>query len=146
MTIGLLRTRRLYHSPTTLLLTLGRASATIYLYMQQRFTSIPASVHGPTKTPNIGEIVSTVSSKGQVTVPAEVRKHLGIGGGDKLSFVIEDEGMVRVEAPRYQDVASLRGAAGSLETPLTWEEMRQIAREDRVRKVDEVTSSEDGSD
>jgi AbrB family looped-hinge helix DNA binding protein len=38
------------------------------------------------------EIVSTVTSKGQVTIPAEVRRHLGVAQGDKLSFVISDGG------------------------------------------------------
>ncbi len=83
------------------------------------------------------EIVSTVSSKGQVTIPAEVRKHLNIREGDKLSFVIEDAGVVRVKAPRYRDVSSLRGAAGTLglkEKPLNWEEMLDIAREDHLRE------------
>lgn len=80
-------------------------------------------------------IISTVSSKGQVTIPAEVRKHLGINEGDKVSFVIEDEGSVKVEAPRYHNVASLRGAAGRLEKPLSWEEMLEVAREDHVREV-----------
>jgi AbrB family looped-hinge helix DNA binding protein len=105
--------------------------------MQQRFTSIP--VQGVGDAHDMREIISTVSSKGQVTIPAEVRKHLGISEGDKLSFVIEDEGGVRVEAPRYHNIASLRGAAGSLEQPLSWEEMQEIAREDRVK---EVNSSE----
>lgn len=81
------------------------------------------------------EIISTISSKGQVTVPAEVRKRLDIKQGDKLSFVIEDKGGVRLEVPRYRDLASLRGAAGSLKTPLSWEEMREIAREEHVREI-----------
>lgn len=85
------------------------------------------------------EIISTVSSKGQVTIPAEIRKHLNIKEGDKLSFVIEDEGGVRVETPRYPNVAALRGVAGSLDTPRSWEEMMQIAREDHVQ---EMTGSE----
>lgn len=38
-------------------------------------------------------IISTITSKGQVTIPAEVRKHLRISRGDKLSFVIEDGGL-----------------------------------------------------
>ena len=79
------------------------------------------------------EILSTLSSKGQVTIPAEVRRHLGLKTKDKLAFVIEDEGTVRLAAPRYPDVASLRGAAGSLEKPLSWPEMRQIAREDQLQ-------------
>ncbi len=37
------------------------------------------------------DIVSTITRKGQVTVPAEVRRHLGIGTPDKVVFVIEGE-------------------------------------------------------
>jgi antitoxin PrlF len=81
------------------------------------------------------KLTSTVTSKGQVTIPAEVRKHLGIKQGDRLSFVIEDQGDVHLERPRYQDVASLRGAAGSLETPLSWEKVLEIAREDHVTDI-----------
>jgi AbrB family looped-hinge helix DNA binding protein len=82
------------------------------------------------------EITSTLSSKGQVTIPAEVRRYLGIKEGDKLSFVIEDEGTVRLETPRYRNVASLRGAAGSLEKPLSWKETLKIAREDHLTNND----------
>lgn len=81
------------------------------------------------------EIISTISSKGQVTVPAEVRKRLGIKQGDKLAFVIEDGGGVRLKTPRFPNLASLRGAAGSLKKPLSWDEMREIAREDHVREI-----------
>ena len=86
------------------------------------------------------EIISTISSKGQVTVPAEVRKQLGIKQGDKLSFVIEDEGGIRLEAPRFRDLASLRGAAGSLKKPLSWEQMRDIAHDDHVREITDGNS------
>ena len=78
------------------------------------------------------EIVSTMTSKGQVTIPAEVRKQLGIATGDKITFVIEDAGKIELRAPIYPTVASLRGAAGSLAEPLSWEEMRAIAREDQA--------------
>ncbi|MGI5837942.1 MAG: AbrB/MazE/SpoVT family DNA-binding domain-containing protein [Chloroflexota bacterium] len=80
------------------------------------------------------EIVSTISSKGQVTIPAEVRRHLGVDRNDKLSFIIEPDGVVRLRAPRYPDIKSLRGVAGSLEKPISWPEMREIAREDRLLK------------
>jgi len=79
------------------------------------------------------EIVSTITSKGQVTIPAEVRRHLGLKTKDKISFVIEPEGDVRLQVPHYPNVAALRGAAGSLRKPLSWEEMRRIAREDRLK-------------
>ena len=77
------------------------------------------------------EIVSTLTSKGQVTIPAEVRRHLGVGQGDKLSFVIADDGRIEVKVPKYSDVASLAGAAGTLEEAMSWDRMREIAREDR---------------
>ena len=37
------------------------------------------------------EIVSTITRKGQVTIPSEVRKHLGVGTPDKVAFVIEGD-------------------------------------------------------
>ena len=80
---------------------------------------------------DVKEIVSTLTSKGQVTIPAEVRRHLGVGQGDKLSFVIADDGRIEVKAPKYSDVASLAGAAGTLDEPMGWDRIREMAREDR---------------
>ena len=81
------------------------------------------------------EIIVTVTGRGQVTVPAEVRRHFGARTGDKLAFVINDEGEVQLTLPHYPDVASIRGAAGSLEKPLSWKEMREIAREEHAEAV-----------
>ena len=79
------------------------------------------------------EIVSTITSKGQVTIPAEIRNYLGLKTNDKVAFVIDSDGVVRLQVPRYPDIASLRGAAGSLSKPLSWQQMRQIAHEDRLK-------------
>jgi antitoxin PrlF len=78
------------------------------------------------------EIVSTITSKGQVTIPVEVRRLLGVGTNDKITFVIGDEGNVEIRVPRYPTVESLRGAAGTLKQPISWNEMRDIAREDAL--------------
>ncbi len=77
------------------------------------------------------EIISTVTSKGRVTIPAEIRKYLGITTNDKIGFVIDDEGVVRLRVLRYPTIASLRGAAGRLNKPLSWKEVQKIAQEDR---------------
>lgn len=79
------------------------------------------------------EIISTVTSKGQVTIPAEVRNYLGIKTNDKIAFVIDSEGVVRIRVPHYPDIASLRGAAGSLNNPVSWQQMQEIAHEDRIK-------------
>ena len=86
------------------------------------------------------EIVSTVTSKGQVTIPAEVREYLGIKTNDKIAFVIDEEGIVRLRVPRYPNIASLRGVAGSLQKPLDWRQMQQIAYEDRFVTKNDANS------
>ena len=51
---------------------------------------------------------ATLTSKGQITIPKEVRDHLGIEPGDRVSFSIGGEGVVTVE-PETVDIRSLRG-------------------------------------
>jgi len=64
-------------------------------------------------------VTATVSDEGQVTLPVEVRKHLGLEAHATLVFVIEERGEVRVQPEPYPTIASLEGAAGSLGRPLT---------------------------
>ncbi|MGH2532546.1 MAG: AbrB/MazE/SpoVT family DNA-binding domain-containing protein [Thermomicrobiales bacterium] len=59
------------------------------------------------------EIVSTITSKGQVTIPVEVRRHLGVGTTDKVTFVLEDDGRVELRPARFT-VAALRGVVPPL--------------------------------
>lgn len=80
------------------------------------------------------EILMTVTSKGQVTIPAAVRKHLRIERNQKIALVLESDGTVRLKMPRYRSIADVRGAAGSLERNLSWEQMRAIAREDNASR------------
>jgi antitoxin PrlF len=49
-----------------------------------------------------------ITSKGQITVPKVVREVLALLPGDRMSFVIHDDGTVTVEAETV-DLASLRG-------------------------------------
>lgn len=36
---------------------------------------------------------ATVSSKGQIVLPREVRQRLGVGQGDEVEFVMDDQGI-----------------------------------------------------
>ena len=87
------------------------------------------------------EIIVTMTNKGRVTIPAEIRRRFGIGAGAKLIFVIEDDDRIELRVPTYATVASLQGAAGSLKQPLSWEEMRALAREDQANAVMRALSS-----
>lgn len=49
---------------------------------------------------------ATITSKGQITVPKEIREHLGVVSGDRLSFWIGSGGQVIVE-PETVDVRTL---------------------------------------
>jgi AbrB family looped-hinge helix DNA binding protein len=73
---------------------------------------------------------ATVSSKNQVTLPAEVRKVLGIRSGETLVFDIDTSGKdVTVVVRRHPTLEEL---AGSVPTPpdvvgLSWQEIRARA-------------------
>lgn len=75
-------------------------------------------------------IESVVGRGGQTTVPAEVRRWLGIELGDRISFVIGEDGCVKIEKPMFPTVESLRGIAGKLPAPMEWDEMLEIALND----------------
>lgn len=45
---------------------------------------------------------ATVSSKGQVVLPREVRERLGVGKGDEIEFVMDDQG-IHVRPSRGKD-------------------------------------------
>jgi antitoxin PrlF len=51
---------------------------------------------------------ATLTSKGQTTIPKEIRDFLRIGPGDKLDFVVESDGRV-ILRPATLDVRQLRG-------------------------------------
>jgi antitoxin PrlF len=65
---------------------------------------------------------STVTSKGQITLPRSVRHALGLNAGDKVDFVPVEGGFKLV--PLRQDVRALKGRfAGRVERAVTLEEM-----------------------
>lgn len=59
------------------------------------------------------ESVATITSKGQVTIPVRIRKHLGVDAADKIAFVIDGEGKVEVRPVRHT-LASVRGIVPAL--------------------------------
>lgn len=91
------------------------------------------------------EILSTITSKGQLTVPAEVRRMLGLKQGGKVVFVINDEGGVALRVPAYPNIASLRGAAGTLPRPMSWAEIKEAVADERAEAYREKFGSHNSS-
>lgn len=52
--------------------------------------------------------VATLTSKGQLTIPKEVREHFHLASGDRLEFVIEESGRVSLH-PLAGSVGRLYG-------------------------------------
>ena len=57
--------------------------------------------------------LATVSAKGQVVIPAEIRRRLGIGPGTELEFV-EEGGQIRVLVLRAVTASRLEDGLGML--------------------------------
>jgi antitoxin PrlF len=72
---------------------------------------------------------STVTSKGQVTIPKEVRDQMGLKPGDRIDFVKDRTGRFTLK-PINTDFRALRGILKSKRTkPLSIREMDEaIAR------------------
>jgi AbrB family looped-hinge helix DNA binding protein len=53
------------------------------------------------------EIFVTITSKGWVTIPVEIRRHLGIEPDDKIVFLIDEQGTISLKVLRRVSLRSL---------------------------------------
>ena len=81
--------------------------------------------------PKTSELSATVSSKGQVVIPGDVRKRLGLVQGSVLRFVLEADS-VRL-LPAAGDVRRLKGRLTQPAAPVTVDDMNMAAAERRAR-------------
>ena len=63
-----------------------------------------------------------MTTKGQITVPKDVRLKLGLRPGDRVRFIVEDAGRVRL-LPAKRDISELVGMLPKPKRALTLEEM-----------------------
>ncbi|MDE0154321.1 MAG: type II toxin-antitoxin system PrlF family antitoxin [Gammaproteobacteria bacterium] len=79
------------------------------------------------------EFVTTITQRSQVTIPAEVRRVLGVKPRDKVAFTIEDGG-VRLESAPF----SLESAYGSVKSVEMPEDFAKISREVKDAKAEKT--------
>ena len=70
---------------------------------------------------------STLTSKGQATIPKEVRDHLHLKPGDQVKFFINPDGSVAI-LPTLP-ITALKGMLRSRRSPLSLEEMEAAIAE-----------------
>jgi AbrB family looped-hinge helix DNA binding protein len=78
---------------------------------------------------------STVSSKGQVTIPKAIRTRLHLKVGDRLRFVVEADGSVRLAAAT-RDVSTLREILPRPKRRATVGDMQSAIRRRAAKRVD----------
>ena len=88
----------------------------------------------------VEEYISTITGKGQVTIPAAVRRRLGIKAGGKVVFRLT-EGRVELTPPGLS-LADTFGAIPPRRQPEDFQELRDLALAPRARRVIEAMQSE----
>jgi AbrB family looped-hinge helix DNA binding protein len=78
------------------------------------------------------ELVAKVNARGQVTLPATIRNHLGVSAGDSVVFRVADSGEVQLKVSDVSSVNAVAGAAGSLRNHLDWQQVLEVARDDAI--------------
>lgn len=78
-----------------------------------------------------------LTSKGQITLPAELRKALGLKAGDAVNFRRNESGNYELVAKplRFED---LRGIVPYAGPPLTNDDIVELVRKARDERADEI--------
>lgn len=82
------------------------------------------------------QFVSSVTRKGQVTIPTAVREHLGVGVPDKITFVLKDDGDVALRAATLT-VRDLKGIIPAIpgRTTSDFEDQIEEAMEEEAARI-----------
>ena len=68
---------------------------------------------------------ATITSKGQLTVPAAIREELGLKTGDRVDFIRNNETGNYEIIPATLSIRSLKGILPKLRVPLSIREMNE---------------------
>lgn len=79
-------------------------------------------------------LISKVTSKGQITVPQRIRRHLQISKGDRVEFLIGSDGKVTL-LPATADVRALKGMVAKPKKKVTIEDMRRAIEVEGGKKA-----------
>lgn len=81
---------------------------------------------------------TTVTSKGQITIPVDVREALGLKAGERVIFFPGEDGEFIVR--RVGSVMDLEGCLAGIEVPKADAEMNELLHR-RALELDEATKS-----
>ena len=76
---------------------------------------------------------ATLTSKGQITIPKEVRKALSLEAGHRVAFLVREDGVAEMR-PETIDLMSLFGAIKPPVKGVSLEDMNEAIRQTAGRK------------
>lgn len=80
------------------------------------------------------QFTTTTTQRNQVTIPAEVRRVLGINPRDKVSFTVNDDGHVSIAAAEF----TLETAYGSVKPISDGRDLDEIIRDAKDEKAEQT--------
>lgn len=81
----------------------------------------------------MAELLTVVTRQGQITVPAEIRRALGLQKGDRVAVELDGDG-ARIRPTRSDTEASYQ-AVPALATPRTPAELSEIAWDEHAQEA-----------
>ena len=72
---------------------------------------------------------ATVTSKGQVTIPVDVRTYLGLSTGDRIEFVLNEQTGRYEVVPATRSVTALKGIIRKPAKPVSIDDMNAAIAE-----------------
>jgi len=81
-------------------------------------------------------MVATITSKGQVTLPIELRRRMHLRAGDKIDFVMGKDGQVRLVRVKQGSIRDLKGFLPKPRKAFTVEEMNDAIAQAAAESAD----------
>jgi antitoxin PrlF len=78
--------------------------------------------------------IGTVTQKGQVTIPVEIREHLGVQPNDRVAFTVRD-GEVVLQKPTMLNLGDVFGAITPRKRPEDFKALRDAAIEEHIERI-----------
>ncbi len=72
-------------------------------------------------------ITATITSKGQITIPKNIRDHLDLHAGDKISFIEDEDGSINL-VPVKKPLSVLKGLVPKPKTAVSVEDMNNAIK------------------
>lgn len=70
--------------------------------------------------------IATITSKGQITIPVEIRQALGLDSGDRISFEELEPGKYSFAPVQGLPVTAIKGMFGPAKKSVSIEEMNAV--------------------